>query len=250
MAPDRLLFGLHAVRAALLNPDRVCRRLLVTPEGLEAIGPALAEAAVRGLNHPAPEAVTRSALERRVPHGAVHQGVAVKVDPLPEAELDDLGRAAQVQPAAVVVVLDRVTDPHNVGAVLRSAAAFGALGLVVTERHAPPVTGTLARAASGAVEHVPIVRVVNLAQTLAKFRDWGFTLVGLDERAETTLGTWPVPARVVLVLGAEGEGMRRLTRENCDVLLRLPTGGPIATLNVSNAAAVALYELTRLRPPG
>lgn len=244
VASDRLLHGLHAVRAAWLNPERTCRRLLATPAGLEGLADALAAAASRKLPRPAPETVDRAALDRML-GGAVHQGVALDAAPLQPMDLDDIGRAADGAASARVVVLDQVTDPHNVGAVLRSAAAFGALAVIVTERHAPEVTGTLAKAASGAVEHVGLVRVGNLAQALDRLRDWGFWTVGLAEDGDRTLADAAPTGRIALVLGAEGGGLRRLTRERCDLLVRLPTEGPIASLNVSNAAAVALYEMCR-----
>jgi len=244
-APERWLYGIHAVRAALLNPARVCRRLLAAETGAPALADALKNAAARGLDRPAPETVDRAELDRCLPPGAVHQGVALDVDPLPPVPLAAVGQAAAAAGAGVVVVLDHVTDPHNVGAVLRSAAAFGALAVVVTERHAPPVTGALARSASGAVEHVPLVAVVNLARALDELAEYGFECIGLAEEAAGTLADWPRGPLVALVLGAEGPGLRRLTRVHCDALVRLPTAGAIASLNVSNAAAVALYELNR-----
>src|SRR5690606_9849177 len=170
---------------------------------------ALARAREAGIDRPEPETVERALLDRFL-KGAVHQGLAVEVAPLEAPELDDLGRAATLATRTVVVVLDQVTDPHNVGAILRSAAAFGAAGLVVTDRHAPEVTGVLAKAACGAVEHVPIIRVRNLGRALDSLAEWGFLRVGLAEEAEATLAealaSEPAgPARMALVLGAEGE---------------------------------------------
>jgi len=242
------IYGRHAVAALLANPARNCRRLVGLAEADETLRRWIAAARAR-LPADAPETATREALAALLPDGAVHQGVAALADPLPEPALEDvLERAAAAAPpgrAAAVVVLDRVTDPHNVGAVLRSAAAFGALAVVLPQHGAPPVTGVLAKAASGALEHVPLVRVVNLARTLDEMKRAGFWCVALDERGERALSELDGFERVALVLGAEGEGLRRLTRERCDVLARLPTQGPVASLNVSNAAAVALYELAR-----
>jgi 23S rRNA (guanosine2251-2'-O)-methyltransferase len=171
---------------------------------------------------------------------AVHQGIAVLVDPLPEPSLDALAAAR------LVVVLDQVTDPQNVGAVLRSAAAFAADALVLTERHGPADSSALAKAASGALEYVPLVRVTNLARALDQLGAMGFFRFGLDRaspvKIETAIETG---GKTVIVLGAEGKGLRRLTREKCDRLVRIETPGPIASLNVSNAAALALYVLSR-----
>lgn len=238
------LYGWHTVRAALMNPERRCRRLLCTAATRDAVAALVQSSRAAGRAPPRPEEVEPDALARRLSPQAVHQGLALLADPLPAWDLDDLGRAAAVRPGTVVV-LERVTDPHNVGAVLRSAAAFGALGLVLGSRQAPSLTGVLAKAASGAVEHVPIVRVGNLAAALERLKDWGFFVVGLTEQAERALDDLDGGARIALVLGSEGEGLRRLTRERCDALARLATTGPIASLNVSNAAAVALYALRR-----
>jgi 23S rRNA (guanosine2251-2'-O)-methyltransferase len=199
----------------------------------------LGRAGALGLTRPAPEPVDRRELDRLTDR-AVHQGLVLACDPLAPPRLEHLVGRLEQGPA-LLLVLDRVTDPHNVGAILRSAAVFGARGVIVTDRHAPPETGALARAASGALELVPLLRVVNLARTLAWLRAQGFACLGLDEAGAppSDLPSWG--NRLALVLGAEGEGLRRLTREGCDALLRLPAPGPLTTLNVSCAAAVALY---------
>lgn len=242
-----LIHGLHPVAAAWTNPERVCRRLLVTDTGLASLADALAQASASGLNRPQPTVVDKTELERMLP-GAVHQGVALDAEPLKDIDADDVVRIAEGQERAVVVVLDQVTDPHNVGAILRSAAAFGALAVLVTERHAPEVTGTLAKSASGALEVVPLVRVVNLARTLTTLTEGGFWCLGFAESGTRALGSFELPQKVALVMGAEGPGLRRLTKERCDELVHLPTRPPIGSLNVSNAAAVALYEVARSRP--
>lgn len=243
--PERLLFGLHAVRAALLNPKRVCHRLLVTAAGAEEMADTLAEAQAAGLRRPQPETVERATLDAALPDGATHQGIVLVVDPLSEPALEPLLAGLAADAPAVVVVLDQVTDPHNVGAILRSASAFGATAVLMTDRNAPPATATLAKIACGALEHVPLVRLGNLARALKLLQEAGFWCYGLDEHAPEVLGAGALPARTALLLGAEGTGLRRLTRELCDALVRLPTGGPVASLNVSNAAAVALYETVR-----
>jgi 23S rRNA (guanosine2251-2'-O)-methyltransferase len=244
------LYGVHATLAALANPRRRVRRVLLTAETARRHGPAVAAALARR-DHPAIlERVPREAIAARLPEGAVHQGIAMLTTPLPALPLDAICAAAEAGAAATVVVLDQVTDPHNVGAVLRSAAALGALAVILQQRHAPADSGMLAKAASGALDHLAVVRVGNLASALDRLKRAGFRCVGLAGRAETRLAETRLDGRVALVLGSEGRGLRRLTAERCDVLVRLPTAGPIAELNVSTAAAVALYEAARQRDAG
>jgi 23S rRNA (guanosine2251-2'-O)-methyltransferase len=178
-------------------------------------------------------------LGRLVPSDAPHQGVVIEVEPLDDAWLD--GLLHEVDERAILLVLDQVTDPHNLGAILRSAAAFGAIGIVTQDRHSPPESGVVAKAASGALERMPWVRVVNLARALEEIGEAGFWRIGLAGDTESLLADALGPPRVALVLGAEGPGLRHNTREHCDALARLPISDAIESLNVSNAAAVALY---------
>ena len=223
-------WGKHAVAAALDNPDRKVLRAWATREAAgfmqcpKDVQVTLADVADLG---------------RLVPHDAPHQGVVIETEPLEEVWIDDV--LAGTSERAILLVLDQVTDPHNVGAILRSAAAFDAIGIVTQDRHSPPESGALAKAASGALERVPWVRVVNLARALEEIGDAGFWRIGLAGEADTDLKDALGPPRVALVLGAEGPGMRQNTREHCDALARLPITDSIESLNVSNAAAVALY---------
>lgn len=224
------LWGKHAVAAALDNPERRVVRAWASRE------------AAAFMQFPKDVSVTLAEapdLARLVPNDAPHQGVVIEVEPLEEAWLDELLGSAEE--TAVLLVLDQVTDPHNVGAILRSAAAFGAVGIVTQDRHSPPESGTVAKAASGALERVPWVRVVNLARALEEIGEAGFWRIGLAGDAETELAEALGPKKVALVLGAEGAGLRPNTREHCDSLARLPISDAIESLNVSNAAAVALY---------
>ena len=245
---ERWIYGRHAVAAALANPERRWRRLAVLAgqeaEAQQLLGGAVTER--RGADGAALEVRDRDGFAALLPSGAVHQGLALEVEPLAQSDLDDLLRElATAAGRCVVVVLDQVGDPQNVGAVLRSAAAFGARGVLIAAHGAPPVTGALAKAASGAVDRVPLVRVVNIARALTRLKEAGFWVCGLDETAAGPLAALDLGARIVLVLGSEGSGIRRLVREHCDHLARLPTSATQPTLNVSNAAAVALYELVR-----
>jgi 23S rRNA (guanosine2251-2'-O)-methyltransferase len=223
-------WGRHAVAAALANPEREVVRIWATREA----------AAEVELPRDIPFTFADAAdLGRLVPRDAPHQGLVAEVERLPDLLLADiLQDSPERRP---LLVLDQVTDPHNVGAILRSAAAFDALALVTQDRHAPPESGALAKAASGALETVPWVRVVNLARALDEMAEAGFWRIGLACEAETALADALGPARVALVLGAEGEGMRPNTQSHCDALARLPIGERMESLNVSNAAAIALY---------
>lgn len=235
------IFGSHAVEAVLANPQRVIRGLWLTENAERRLAPLVAS---RGI---AVERVLPRELDRRLGADTVHQGALVEADPLPDVEIADLARlAAGGRP---VVVLDQVTDPHNVGAVMRSAAAFGAAGLVLTRRHSPPLAGTLAKSASGALETVPVALVGNLSQGLLALRAEGFVVIGLDGTGSTCLEDEPAHALIALVFGAEGKGLRQLTRETCDRVCRLHTDGAIASLNVSNAAAVSLHYMALARRP-
>ena len=228
-------WGRHAVFAALANPDRVVRRMWGTREALTP------------LNLPSDLPVTFADvadLGRLVPHDAPHQGMVIEVDPLPDIWLGDLLEQAQGN-RRPLVVLDQVTDPHNVGAVLRSAAAFDAIGIVTQDRNAPPESGALARSASGALEVVPWVRVVNLARALDEIAEAGFWRIGLTGHAKGTLAeVMGDAARIAVVLGAEGEGMRQNTETHCDELAKLPISPKVESLNISNAAAIALYAIS------
>ncbi|MGE3770861.1 MAG: 23S rRNA (guanosine(2251)-2'-O)-methyltransferase RlmB [Bdellovibrionales bacterium] len=225
------LFGQHAVRAALANPARDILALYVTQQAAEDLPE---------LHRPLrPTLVDRHQLDVMT-DGAVHQGVVCIAKPLPELDLEDVIRAAGEND--IIVLLDQVTDPHNVGAILRSAAVFGASAVVMTDRHAPGQMGTLAKSASGALERVALVRVVNLARAIEQLQQADYWCVGLAEEG-AEMPKPPLPPKVALVMGAEGEGLRRLTRERCDALFALPGAGEFTTLNVSNAAAVALYHL-------
>ena len=236
VSPD-WLWGWHVVSAALANPARGApRRLVATPERAR-------ELAQRFPGLAAPEILDAAAIAALVPPGAAHQGVALKAAPIEPWALADLASPA----AGVIVMLDQVTDPQNVGAVFRSAAAFGARGVVIQDRHAPPFSGALAKAAAGALDAVPHARVVNLARALDELADLGWRAVGLAGDAPEPLAAVLDARPTVLVLGSEGEGLRRLVGEHCDALARIPMPGGFESLNVAAAAAIALYEATRPR---
>jgi 23S rRNA (guanosine2251-2'-O)-methyltransferase len=228
-----VLYGWHTVTAALANPARQIRRLLATENALRRLneeGIALPKAL---------EMVRPDAIAARLTADAVHQGLYAETEPLPSPDVETLPAAG------IVLVLDQITDPHNVGAILRTAAAFAVAAIVTTARHSPEATGVLAKSASGALELVPIVTVQNLARGIAALKQQGFAVVGLDSDAADDLAALPLKAPLALVLGAEGKGLRQGTRAVCDRLARLDLPGAIRSLNVSNAAALALYIASR-----
>jgi 23S rRNA (guanosine2251-2'-O)-methyltransferase len=238
--PGRLwLHGQHAVLAALKNPDRTCLRLLATEAALPQVE---APARERGL---AVETVPSERLGQILPPDTPHQGLALSVEPLPERSPDELGREPDAP--SLVLALDQVSDPRNLGAILRTAAALGVEGVVLPQRRSAELNGACAKAASGALDLLPIVEVVNLARTLSELKERGYWLVGLDAAGPKRLDELDLSPRVVLVLGSEGEGLRRLVAEACDFLARLEIDPRMESLNVSVAAGIALYELARRR---
>lgn len=231
------IWGRHAVEAALTNPRRTgVRRLLATERSAAEVERKIAGRA--GLRLELTEA---QEIARVLPQGAVHQGLALLADPLEPAALDEIAEPAQ----GVILLLDQVTDPQNVGALFRSAAAFGAKGVVLQDRHAPPLSGALAKASAGAIDMVPCARVVNLSRALEQLNDLGWRAVGLAADAPLALGEALEAGPTVLVLGSEGQGLRRLISEHCDTLARIPMPGGFESLNVASAGAVALYEAAR-----
>jgi 23S rRNA (guanosine2251-2'-O)-methyltransferase len=228
-----ILYGWHTVTAALANPNRRIRRLLATENAIRRL-------TEDGITLPVtPELVRPDAIVARLTPDAVHQGLLAEADPLPSPDVEDLATSG------IVIVLDQITDPHNVGAILRTAAAFAVAAIVTTARHSPEATGVLAKSASGALELVPIVTVQNLARGLAALKERGFLVVGLDSSAPDDLAAIELRSPLALVLGAEGKGLRQLTGATCDRLARLALPGEIKSLNVSNAAALALYIANR-----
>ncbi len=228
-----VLYGWHPVVEALRNPNREVRRLLATENSARRLAEEFGQLEVK------PDIVRPDDINRLVEPDAVHQGLYLEAEPLPSPTVETLSGDR------VVLALDQITDPHNVGAIVRSAAAFGVEAIVTTARHSPAATGVLAKAASGGLEHVPFMIVRNLADTLIGLGDRGFLRVGLDSSGTAALDQLPLRRPVILVLGSEGKGLRQRTRDCCDFIGRLDMPGEIKSLNVSNAAAIALYAVSR-----
>ncbi len=245
------LYGMHAVREAFLNPDRTIHSLYLTEQAQKGFEETFLLARKKGLRRNDPVIVDKQKLEKMLPRGAVHQGIALACSTLEESDIHDFIIRATTQPKTVLAILDQVTDPHNVGAILRSASAFGLDGVLMQKKHAPALDGVLAKTACGAVDHMNVAPVTNLSRTIKELQDEGFYVIGLDERGKHEIGQIKnmrfnqEQTKTVIVLGSEGDGIRRLIKEACDELVRLPTEGAIASLNVSNAAAVAFYALSK-----
>ena len=231
------LWGVHAVEAALANPARPRpKRILASPDRAKTLSRQFPK--LSGI-----EIIESHDIGRQLPQGAVHQGLALKIDAPESLSIEELGAEA----SGVLVMLDQLTDPQNVGAIFRSAAAFGARGIILQDRNAPALSGALAKAAVGAVDRLPSAVVVNLSRALEQLAAMGWRAVGLDGASDVDLDQALDGSPTVLVLGSEGEGLRRLVSEHCDVLARIPMPGGFESLNVSNAAAIALYEAARIR---
>jgi 23S rRNA (guanosine2251-2'-O)-methyltransferase len=232
------LYGLHAVQAALANPRRKLGRAALTPRAIETLGSKL-------LDRVRVETLEPGAIDRLLPPGAVHQGAALEAWPLKSRDLDEILEQPGSSVRKVVLVLDQLSDPHNVGAILRTAAAFGVTAVVVQDRNGPPQSGALAKAASGALDQIPYIEVVNISRTLDQLAERGFWRIALAGDGEQSLTEAVPPGDVALVLGSEGSGIRRLVREHCEASAFIPISRDVESLNVSNAAAIALYELRR-----
>ncbi len=269
------LYGLHAVREAWLNDARTVHTLYITTQAARSFDKTLLDSKNRGLRRPQPTIIEKSKLDKMLPKGAVHQGIALACSALQEMDERDLAICLHQNENSVVAILDQVTDPHNVGAILRSAAAYGLDGVVLQKKHAPELDGVLAKTACGALDHVRIAKATNLSRAIEEFQAIGFLVIGLDERGEYTINEIdkalrggssktnaqprkpldipPPPVAItgkfLIVLGSEGGGIRHLIKEKCDALVKLPTQGAIQSLNVSNAAAVAFHVMSPNQQP-
>ena len=239
------LYGQHASIEAVLNTKRRIHRIVTTENGLATLRSALDEAARNSLGRPQPEVLKNSAFAETITDAPGHNGIAIDVAPLMQPDLPTVIEALPADAPACLIVLDQVTDPHNIGAIIRSAAAFGAVAVVAQDRNAPDENAVMAKIASGGSEHVPYVKVTNISRTLAWLEEHDFIAYALDERGDSILGDTKFTRRAALVMGAEGSGLRRLVAERCHHTISLPTLPPILSLNVSNAAAVTLYEWSR-----
>lgn len=235
------LFGMHAVAQAWVNPKRHIHALYITDKAMDGFDEALKTAHDLGLKRPDPTMIEKSALDQSLSQGSVHQGIGLTCQGLEETDIGDIIRMEASKERSVLVMLDQVTDPHNVGAIIRSASAFGAGGMIMQSKHAPELRGVLAKTACGGVEHLPVAYETNLNRSIEAFQEAGYFVIGMCEHTEESVSKLSEYPKLVLVLGAEGDGLRRMIREHCDLLVRLPTAPPIASLNVSNAAAVALF---------
>lgn len=238
LSKDLWLYGVHPVTLALQNPNRHIKELWAVKGSTDSL---------KLPKNLLVKFVTRDQIESQVGREAVHQGLALKCDPLPAYSIEDLIADTRDTEKAVVVLLDQVTDPHNIGAIMRSSIAFNASAVILPDAGAPEETGVLAKSASGALELIPLIRVTNLVRTMEQLKKADFWCVGMDGYAKKTISDSKLPSKCVFVMGSEGDGMRRLTSENCDYMTKLPMNSRIESLNVSNACAIALYEWNRVQ---
>ncbi len=238
------IYGFHAVSEAWLNEERVINALYITQQSCHGFEESMVEARRNGLKRPDPVIIDKQKLEKMFPRGAVHQGIAISCPPLEQSDIHDFIILSRSKEKTTLVILDQVTDPHNVGAILRSACAFGVDGLIMQKKHAPELTGVLAKTACGAIEHVPVAYETNLTRAIETLQKEGFFAIGMDERGQD-ISEIDIPDKCVIILGAEGAGIRRLIKDNCDILARLPMTGAMPSINVSNAAAVTFYALMK-----
>lgn len=237
------IWGWHACLHAYANPNRRISKIYLTDASEERFEEELMKIDISGLDRPSPQLVSPHQLDHAIRGDAVHQGIAMQVSSLTEMDVKELLIKSRGADKGLVVILDQVTDPHNIGAIIRSASAFGATGMILQRKHAPELEGVLAKTACGGLEHLPIAHATNLSRAIEELQEDGYTVLGLDERGESKFSDFHKHEKVAIVLGAEGPGMRRLVSEHCDALVALPTQAPIYSLNVSNAAAVALFAL-------
>lgn len=249
MARGFWLYGGHGAAEALLNPRRRVYRVVVTKAGLETMAPILEKADQAGLNRPRHEVLDNTSFADTITDAPNNGGIAIDVAPLDQPDLPSLIESLPAGAPCMLLVLDQVTDPHNIGAIIRSAAAFGALAVVAQDRNAPEETAIMTKIASGGMEHVPYIKVTNIARSLQWLQEHDVTIYGLDERGDMSLDCASFSPRSAMVLGAEGSGLRRLVGENCQHMISLPTQPPILSLNVSNAAAVTLFAWSAARRP-
>lgn len=244
VAKNRMtLFGTHACEAAVMNPTRQMQAIYCTDATENMAYDWVAKAKKMGIKRPEPILLEKQSFDRALPKGTVHQGIGIDAAQLSEVFLPDIINITVHKKKSVIVLLDQVTDPHNLGAVMRSACAFGADAIIVQSKYAPELNGIVAKTACGAVEHLAVIYETNLARAIETLQEQGYFALALDERGEKTINEAAKFDKTLLVLGAEGPGLRPLIRDKCDILTRLPTSGALSSLNVSNAAAVALYAV-------
>lgn len=231
-----ILYGRHPVLSALQNPKRKCLKILCTPENAEEI---------RRVSKISPQIVERKEIDKLLPQDAVHQGFALFCSELPTIALEDIIARAETLENCHILILDQVTDPQNIGAIIRSAVAFNTLALIIQDKNSPNETGSMAKASAGMIEHLPIVRVTNLSRAINQLKDAGFWTIGMDGYAQTTIDKLKKGGKNAIIMGSEGKGMRRLVEESCDITVKLPMNEKVESLNVSTAAAIVLYEINK-----